>query len=323
MSDDDAAPVRLVARSDAPARPRTTVAVECVLELELADGRRVPLLTDRGWSSSAGWDGLTPSEVAETAVAVTGPDEPAPGMTAAQEEDAHWEHLAALAQAAGVMIRAGALRALPLETEASASLEALAARGRDRAEALTALLGLPEESLGTRPPEDALSAEAVVGLQRALAERVGVDPDAWSTPGVVPVPESTDAAPPSDAGRNGGLTVTLLHTTAVVAGDAALLERLRGARLADVVDPAALGARLGREVEQVEERWYLAADMNALSLNPRGGAEHLARHAGLVAALRERPVVVETAAAGDRAALRAANELGLRRVGRELRFLVR
>lgn len=55
----------------------------------------------------------------------------------------------------------------------------------------------------------------------------------------------------------------------------------------------------------------------------RGGAEHLARHAGLVAALRERLVVVETAAAGDRAALRAANELGLRRVGRELRFLVR
>jgi long-chain acyl-CoA synthetase len=36
-------------------------------------------------------------------------------------------------------------------------------------------------------------------------------------------------------------------------------------------------------------------------------AEHLARHAGLVAALRERPVVVETEAAGDRAALRAAN----------------
>ena len=62
-----------------------------------------------------------------------GPDEPAPGMTAAQEEDAHWEHLAALAQAAGVTIRAGALRALPLETEASAALEALAARSRDRA----------------------------------------------------------------------------------------------------------------------------------------------------------------------------------------------
>ena len=81
-----------------------------------------------------------------------------------------------------MIIRAGALRALPLETEASAALEALAALGQDRAEALTVLLGLPEESLGTRPPEDALSAEAVVGLQWALAERVGVDPDAWSTP---------------------------------------------------------------------------------------------------------------------------------------------
>ena len=46
MTPDDDAPVRLIARSDAPGRPRSTVDVHCALELELASGRRVPLLTD-------------------------------------------------------------------------------------------------------------------------------------------------------------------------------------------------------------------------------------------------------------------------------------
>ncbi|MFP3469706.1 hypothetical protein R0J90_06545 [Micrococcus sp. SIMBA_144] len=53
MTPDDDAPVRLIARSDAPGRPRSTVDVHCALELELASGRRVPLLTDRGWTSRA------------------------------------------------------------------------------------------------------------------------------------------------------------------------------------------------------------------------------------------------------------------------------
>lgn len=211
-------------------------------------------------------------------------------------------------------IEAGALRALPLETEVSAALEALAALGRQRGAALTALLGLPEWSLRTRPPEDELGGDAVVGVRRELAAWVGADPEIWSVPGVVPVPEATASS------DGGGLRVVLLHVTAVTTGAAALLEHLRGARLADVVDHTALTARLGRPVEQVDERWILAADLNALSLDPRGGAEHTARHAGLVAALRERHVVVETVAAGDRETLRSASDLGLHRVGRELRF---
>ena len=34
MTPDDDAPVRLIARSDAPGRPRSTVDVHCALELE-------------------------------------------------------------------------------------------------------------------------------------------------------------------------------------------------------------------------------------------------------------------------------------------------
>lgn len=120
-------PVRLVARSTPAPALRATVDVACDLELELTSGARVPLLTDRGWSSSATWDQLTVEEVAETALTVTGPDEPGPGVTG-EEEAAHWAHLAAQARAAGVPAGADELRALPLEPEAAPELAARARR---------------------------------------------------------------------------------------------------------------------------------------------------------------------------------------------------
>ena len=67
MTPDDDAPVRLIARSDAPRRPRSTVDVHCALELELASGRRVPLLTDRGWSADGTWDLVTVRDLDEAA----------------------------------------------------------------------------------------------------------------------------------------------------------------------------------------------------------------------------------------------------------------
>ena len=91
MTPDDDAPVRLIARSDAPRRPRSTVDVHCALELELASGRRVPLLTDRGWSADGTWDLVTVRDLDEAAATVTGPDEPGGGRTPAQEETRHWD----------------------------------------------------------------------------------------------------------------------------------------------------------------------------------------------------------------------------------------
>ena len=300
-------PVRLVARSTPAPALRATVDVACDLELELASGARVPLLTDRGWSSSATWDQLTVEEVAETALTVTGPDEPGPGVTGDEEEAAHWAHLAARARAAGVPVGADALRALPLEAEASPELAAHLRRARRDGAALTALLGLHPALLGTRPPEDALGADAASALRRELADDVGADPAVWSRPGVVLLPGP-------EAGEPGGVRAVLLHTTAVVAGPAARLEGLRGATVADLVGAGAAGAA----PDTTSERWILAADLNALSFDPDPGPARAARQDGLLRALRTRAVVVERVPAGDRAALREASSLGLRRVGREI-----
>lgn len=305
-------PVRLVARSTPAPEPRSTVDVACVLELELASGSRVPLLSDRGWTSSATWDQLTVEEVAETALTVTGPDEPGPGVTGDEEEAAHWAHLAAQARAAGVPAGADELRALPLEPEAAPELAAHLRRARRDGAALTALLGLHPALLGTRPPEDALGADAASALRRELADDVGADPAVWSRPGVVllPGPEAGEQA----CREPGGVRAVLLHTTAVVAGPAARLEGLRGATVADLVGAGAAGAA----PDTTSERWILAADLNALSFDPDPGPARAARQDGLLRALRTRAVVVERVPAGDRAALREASSLGLRRVGREI-----
>ncbi|MET3680334.1 MULTISPECIES: hypothetical protein [Micrococcus] len=111
--------------------------------------------------------------------------------------------------------------------------------------------------------------------------------------------------------------MVLLHTTAVVAGPPALVARLADADVSDLLDDASLGAHLRRPVEDVSAAWLHAADRQALSLDPDGGAAHVARHAELTAVLETRPVVVERVGMRDRDAQRAADAVGLRRVGRE------
>ena len=108
-----------------------------------------------------------------------------------------------------------------------------------------------------------------------------------------------------------------LHTTAVVAGPPALVARLADADVSDLLDDASLGAHLRGPVEDVSAAWLHAADRQALSLDPDGGAAHVARHAELTAVLETRPVVVERVGMRDRDAQRAADAVGLRRVGRE------
>ncbi|MET7792334.1 hypothetical protein ABZV25_00630, partial [Micrococcus luteus] len=252
MTPDDDAPVRLIARSDAPGRPRSTVDVHCALELELASGRRVPLLTDRGWSADGTWDLVTVRDLDEAAATVTGPDEPGGGRTPAQEETRHWDALGAVAAEAGVPVGAATLRELPLVGETSPELAALVDRAHREARALNRLLGVHPLALGTLAPADVLGADATAALRTGLAAGLGVAPTAWEDPGVVLAP-AADADPEL-------LHVVLLHTTAVVAGPPALVARLADADVSDLLDDASLGAHLRGPVEDVSAAWLHAAD---------------------------------------------------------------
>jgi len=98
-------------------------------EAVLADGRRVVLLDDRGWTEelrvTAGgdapplgiWAHETVAEIERTARVVVGPDEPFEGRTQAEMEATHWERLAGVLQQEGIEIRAADLRALPHDVE--------------------------------------------------------------------------------------------------------------------------------------------------------------------------------------------------------------
>lgn len=88
-------------------------------EAVLADGRRVVLLDDRGWSSSGGWEHVSVSEIQTTARVVVGPDEPFEGMSYDDMEAGHWHTLAETFRAQGVEVGADKLKALPHDVELS------------------------------------------------------------------------------------------------------------------------------------------------------------------------------------------------------------
>jgi hypothetical protein len=98
------------------------------LDALLVDGRRIVLLDDRGWSQSgilfsrgappvqndpsSPWDGVTRSQLEDTARTVVGPDEAFGDYTTAEMANAHWTHLAASLEKHGVVVDATDLRAL-------------------------------------------------------------------------------------------------------------------------------------------------------------------------------------------------------------------
>ena len=108
-------------------------------EAVLADGRRVVLLDDRGWTEQlvASWDEepseearalvertsiwvhSTVEDVGRTARDVVGPDEPFEGLTRADMQANHWESLARGLQQQGVEVDAAELRGLPHDVELS------------------------------------------------------------------------------------------------------------------------------------------------------------------------------------------------------------
>jgi hypothetical protein len=119
-------------------------------EAALADGRRVLLLDDRGWTSSAlrafwppeGADGesrrdqldtwavMSVEDIEETARVVVGPDEPAEGRSQADAEADHWAHLADVLRQQGVVVDALDLKQLPHDVVLSERLLARIGRGR-------------------------------------------------------------------------------------------------------------------------------------------------------------------------------------------------
>lgn len=115
--------VRLVTSLDVDDRAAGNgVAVSAKHELELAGGRRVLLLDDRGWGSSGGWASTSVETVCETARTVVGPDEPADGQPRAEVEAEHWAHLASAALRRGVSVSASELAQLPHDVDIGARL---------------------------------------------------------------------------------------------------------------------------------------------------------------------------------------------------------
>lgn len=107
-----------------PATPATaadrSLCVDARHELELADGRRVTLLDDRGWSASGPapiWSHTSLDDVTASARAVVGPDEPVDGASYQQAEADHWAYLAAHARDRGVAIAPDDLARLPHDVE--------------------------------------------------------------------------------------------------------------------------------------------------------------------------------------------------------------
>ena len=109
-----------------PANPGG-ISLSALHEAELADGRRVLLLDDRGWSlgpptiygDGGGepapdiWSVTTREELEHDARMVVGPDEPVEGDTQADAEAHHWTYLAGILERQGISVGASDLKQLP------------------------------------------------------------------------------------------------------------------------------------------------------------------------------------------------------------------
>ena len=121
---------------DAAAR---RISVSARHEAVVEDGRRLLLLSDRGWSATIGgaganevsdiWAVTSEQEIAETARVVVGPDEPFGGRSYDDMETDHWNALAEKLRAHGIAVEAGALKQLPHHVVLSEPLLARLGRG--------------------------------------------------------------------------------------------------------------------------------------------------------------------------------------------------
>lgn len=104
-------------------------------EAVLADGRRMVLLNDRGWTqsrinfidwdgpvevqASSPWEGVTREQIEETARTVVGPECAYRDFTQAEIDEGHWSYLSAALEQQGLDVDASDLRALPHDVELS------------------------------------------------------------------------------------------------------------------------------------------------------------------------------------------------------------
>lgn len=100
------------------------MSVSARLQAELADGRRVVLLDDRGWTSRRSdggdpWEHESVEAIGHHALTVVGPDEPNEDADQDGAEAAHWDALARVLHNAGIDVSAAELAALPHEVELS------------------------------------------------------------------------------------------------------------------------------------------------------------------------------------------------------------
>ena len=127
--------VDIVDEDDGPDGRRASMSARH--EAVLADGLRVVLLDDRGWTEELRvvrgsepslqesrvvetlgiWAYETAEEIERTARVVVGPDEPIEGRTQAEMEASHWDSLARALQQQGIEVQAAELRALPHDVE--------------------------------------------------------------------------------------------------------------------------------------------------------------------------------------------------------------
>ncbi len=105
------------------------VSVTARHEAVLADGRRVVLFDQRGWTSQVGgsepgepvdvWAYETVQGMQQEARVVGGPDEPFDDRTQEDMAASHWDSLARLLQREGIAVDAAELTALPHDVELS------------------------------------------------------------------------------------------------------------------------------------------------------------------------------------------------------------
>jgi hypothetical protein len=106
-------PTRLVTYVSVAPGSSNQVSAKARHELELADGRRILLLDDRGWGSTGAWADSSAADLERTARTVVGPDEPFDDLTAQDVERLHWQALSQVAQEQGVRVHAEDLLRLP------------------------------------------------------------------------------------------------------------------------------------------------------------------------------------------------------------------
>ena len=100
------------------------LSVSARVEAVLADGRRIVLLDDRGWTSKRSdggdpWEFESGEGIRQEALTVVGPDEPTGDDDQVDADAEHWDALARVLRDAGVDVSGAELAAVPQEIELS------------------------------------------------------------------------------------------------------------------------------------------------------------------------------------------------------------